>query len=74
MLSEEEMKAKAEQYLRDHYGEDTVRMDITNNTVEEGSGVMEVDITVDIAGSQSDWMKWFTFKDGEVTQMRWRMK
>ena len=73
-LSEAEMKEKAIRYLKTQYGEDTVRMDIRNNGVEDGSGVLHVDCTVSVGGSQSDWTKWFTFRQGEVISMRWQMR
>ena len=73
-LTEEELKEKAIQYLRDAYGEDTVSMDVVDNAVEDGSGVFHVDCTVSVSGSHSDWTKWFTFRNGDVTNMRWQMK
>lgn len=73
-LSEAEMKAKAIRYLKLQYGEDTVRMDIRNNGVEDGSGVLHVDCTVSVGGSLSNWTKWFTFRQGEVVSMRWQMR
>lgn len=73
-LSEAEMKAKAIRHLKSQYGEDTVRMDIRNNGVEDGSGVLHVDCTVSVGGSLSDWTKWFTFRQGEVVSMRWQMR
>ena len=73
-LSEAEMKEKAIRYLKTQYGEDTVRMDIRNNGVEDGSGVLHVDCTVSVGGSLSDWTKWFTFRKGEVASMRWQMR
>lgn len=73
-LTEEEMKEKAVEYLKNHYSEDTVRMDILKNTLVDGSGEMHVDITVSVAGRKSDWEKWFTFQNGNVTNMRWKMK
>ncbi len=73
-LSEAEMKEKAIGYLKSQYGEDTVRMDIRNNGVEDGSGVLHVDCTVSVGGSLSDWTKWFTFMQGEVESKRWQMR
>lgn len=73
-LTEAQLKEKAIQYLRDAYGEDTVSMDVKRNGVEEGNGVFHVDCTVSVGGSESDWTKWFTFRNGEVTHMRWQMK
>ena len=74
LLNEQEMKEKAIRYLKTQYGEDTVRMDIRNNGVEDGSGVLHVDCTVSVGGSLSDWTKWFTFRHGEVMSMRWQMR
>ena len=73
-LTEEQLREKAIQYLRDAYGEDTVSMDVKSNAVEAGSGVLHVDCTVSVGGSHSDWTKWFTFRDGDVSNMRWQMK
>jgi hypothetical protein len=73
-LTEEQLKEKAVQYLRDAYGEDTVSMDVKSNGVEDGDGVFHVDCTVSVGGSHSDWTKWFTFRNGEVTNMRWQMR
>jgi hypothetical protein len=70
-LNEKELVRKSIAYLKEQYGEDTVRMDITANAVVNGNGVLEVDCTVSIAGDHSDWTKWFSFKDGSVTGMRW---
>jgi hypothetical protein len=33
-----------------------------------------VDCTVNINGQESDWTKWFTFRDGNVVSMDWRMR
>lgn len=74
VLTEEELKEKAVRYLKTQYGEDTVRMDIRSNGVEDGNGVLHVDCTVSVGGSKSDWTKWFTFKDGNVVDMRWQMR
>lgn len=73
-MSEDVLKEKAIAYLKSHYGEDTVRMDVKNNSVESGNGELHVDCTVRVAGRESDWTKWFTFSDGEVTRMRWQMR
>jgi hypothetical protein len=69
--NENELVQKSIAYLKKQYGEDTVRMDIRKNGVVNGTGVLEVDCTVSIAGEHSDWTKWFSFKDGSVTGMRW---
>lgn len=73
-LTEEQLREKAIQYLRDAYGEDTLSMDVVDNSVEDGDGVFHVDCTVSVSGSHSDWTKWFTFRNGDVTNMRWQMK
>ena len=73
-MSEDELKQKAIAYLKSHYSEDTVRMDVRNNSVSGGNGELHVDCTVNIAGRESDWTKWFTFSNGDVTRMRWQMR
>ena len=73
-MTEEELKAKAIAYLKSHYSEDTVKMDVRNNSVSDGNGELHVDCTVRIAGRESDWTKWFTFSNGDVTRMRWQMR
>lgn len=73
-LKEDDLKAKAIAYLKSHYGEETVRMDVRNNSVANGNGELHVDCTVRVGGSTSDWTKWFTFKNGDVTNMRWQMR
>ena len=69
--NENELLEKSIAYLKQVYGEDTVRMDVVKNTVVNGNGVLEVDCTVSINGDQSDWTKWFSFKNGSVSGMRW---
>lgn len=64
----------AKRYLKDHYGEDTVSMVVTNNGVEGGSGVLSVDCTVSVGGVTSDWSKKFTFKGSRITTMSARMR
>ena len=73
-MTEEELKTRAIAYLKSHYSEDTVRMDVQNNSVTDGNGELHVDCTVRIGGSESDWTKWFTFVNGDVTRMRWQMR
>lgn len=73
-LSEEDLKQCAIAYLSSHYGEETVRMDVRNNSVQDGNGELHVDCTVRIGNSESDWTKWFTFQSGDVTRMRWQMR
>ena len=64
----------AKRYLKDHYGEDTVSMTVTQNGVEGGNGVLSVDCTVSVGGATSDWSKKFTFKGGKITTMSARMR
>jgi hypothetical protein len=64
----------AKRYLKEHYGEDTVSMDVTSNGVESGNGILGVDCTVSVRGMTSDWSKEFTFKKGKVTTMSARMR
>ena len=73
-MSEEALKVKAIAYLKSHYGEDTISMDVQDNSVDEGNGVLHVDCTVTISGQESDWTKWFTFQGGNVVSMDWRMR
>ena len=69
--NENELVRKSIAFLKEHYAEDTIRMDVRENAVVNGNGVLEVDCTVSIAGEHSDWTKWFSFKNGSVTGMRW---
>jgi len=71
-LTQEDLIDAAKAYLKSHYGEDTVRMDVLSNTVSDGTGEMNVECTVSVRGRQSDWNKTFTFRDGEVADMRAR--
>jgi hypothetical protein len=72
--TEDDLKKKAIRYLKTQYGEDTVSMDIRENGVKDGEGILHVDCTVSVGGEQSDWTKWFTFRKGDVANMRWKMK
>lgn len=72
VLTEDKLLQQAQAYLKSHYGEDTVRMDVLSNRVQDGDGALTVECTVSIGGSQSNWRKTFTFRDGEVTNMTWR--
>ena len=74
LLTEDDLKQTAIRYLKTQYHEDTVSMDILDNGVNGGNGVLHVDCTVSVDGSHSDWIKWFTFKGGKVTNMRWQMR
>ena len=71
---EKELKEKAIEYLKTAYGEDTVKMDVKNNGVEGGSGILKVECTVSIGGGHSDWYKEFYFRGGNVTKMTWKMR
>ncbi|MCZ6633841.1 MAG: hypothetical protein O7G87_10565 [bacterium] len=73
-VQEEELKEKAIEYLKRVWREDTVRMDVKNNSVVDGSGELHVDCTVRVGERHSDWTKWFTFQDGDVSHMRWQMR
>ncbi len=68
-ITVDEMLQKAQAYLKSHYGEDTVRMDILENAVENGDGTIRVECTVSLAGRNSDWVKTFYFAAGEVVNM-----
>jgi hypothetical protein len=72
LLTQDGLLEKAQAYLRSHYGEETVRMDVLSNQVAEGSGAMTVECTVSVGGSCSNWRKTFTFRDGKVVNMTWR--
>lgn len=72
VITQDDLLHRAQAYLKSHYGEDTVRMDVLSNDVEDGDGKMTVECTVSIGGAHSNWRKTFTFRDGEVTNMTWR--
>ena len=75
MVNEREMIKKATVYLKENYGEDTVSMDITGNSVNEnGTGQLAVDCTVSVGGSRSNWSKKFHFKNGDITRMDWKRR
>ena len=73
-MEEKQMLDKCAKYLKSAYGEDTISMEVTGNTVKDGNGVLSVDCTVSIEGEHSDWTKKFTFINSEVTNMTWRRK
>jgi len=74
-MDEKQMISKAKNYLKIHYGEDTVSMDVTDNAVgEKGDGVLSVDCTVSVGGSLSNWSKKFHFKQGEISRMDWKLR
>jgi len=68
-LTQEELVEKAKQYLKVTYGEDTVRMEVLDNTVTNGSGKLSVECTVSWRGQQSNWRKVFYFENGSVANM-----
>ncbi len=72
VLTQEDLLHKAQAYLKSHYGEDTVRMDVLSDNVTDGNGALTVECTVNVGGSHSDWRKTFTFRDGRVVNMTWR--
>lgn len=72
VLTEKQLLDEAKAYLKSHYGEDTVRMDVLSNTVKDGNGALTVECTISIGGAHSNWRKTFTFRDGDVTNMTWR--
>lgn len=74
-MNEQDMIEKAKTYLKQHYGEDTVSMVVTDNAVaDDGSGIFSVDCTVSVGGSRSDWSKKFHFRNGGITRMDWRRR
>lgn len=72
--NEKDLVQKSISYLKAQYGEDTISMTIRKNDVVNGDGVLEVDCAVSIDGAHSDWTKWFSFRNGAVTAMRWKMR
>jgi hypothetical protein len=70
----EPLMEKAQRYLKERYGEDTLAMTVTQNSVEGGSGVLSVDCTVRFGGVASDWSKKFTFANEQVLTMSARMR
>ena len=72
--AEKGLVSKAKKYLKEEYGEDTVSMTVTRNTVTKGKGVLFVDCTVSVDGEESDWSKEFYFEAGEVTHMTWERR
>lgn len=73
-MHEQELIDKSIAYLKTEYGEDTVRMDVIRNDVVKGNGILHVDCTVSLGGAHSNWTKWFSFTNGNVTSMRWQMR
>jgi len=72
VLTQDDLLRKAQAYLKSQYGEDTVRMDVLSDNVEDGNGTLNVECTVSVGGSRSHWRKTFTFRDGRVVNMTWR--
>ena len=74
-MDQNEMIEKAKVYLRQNYGEETVSMDVTGNSVgADGSGILAVDCTVSVGGSHSDWSKKFHFQNGTISRMDWKRR
>ena len=73
-LNEAELMRQSIAYLKRQYDEDTVSMVVRKNAVVNGNGVLEVDCTVSVNGTHSDWTKWFSFKNGPVIAMRWALR
>ena len=73
-MKETELAQKAIDYLKNEYNEETISMTVMNNSVSEGSGILQVECTVCIGKYHSDWKKWFTFKDGSIISMSWEQK
>ena len=73
-LNEAELVRQSIAYLKRQYDEDTVSMVVRKNDVVNGNGVLEVDCTVSVNGTHSDWTKWFSFKNGSVIAMRWTLR
>ncbi len=65
---------EAKRYLKEHYGEDTLSMTVTQSAMEKGDGILSVNCTVSIGGVSSDWIKKFTFHGGKVTTMTARLR
>lgn len=72
-MTEQQLIEKAIAYLKSEYSEETRSMDVIDNAVTNGDGVLHVDCTVSNGESLSDWTKWFTFRNGQITSMRWQM-
>ena len=71
---EDPLVEAAKRYLKKQYGEDTISMAVTANSVEQGKGILAVDCTVRFGGTTSDWSKKFTFAGGVVTTMSARLR
>lgn len=73
-VSEAELLEKAQRYLKQTYGEDTVSMVVTKNAMTGDTGTIAVDCTVSVAGRHSDWSKVFHFRAGTITDMDYRRR
>ena len=74
MTDERDLIERAKKYLKSHYGEDTVSMTVTDDSVRDGNGILSVDCTVSVNGHESDWSKKFHFKNREVVNMNARLR
>ena len=70
--TEERLITKCAQYLRATYGEELVKHDILDNSVEDGDGSLKMNCTVRTGATTSRWQKTFTFENGRVADMAWR--
>lgn len=73
-MEEKDLINAAKRYLKETYDEDTVSMEITNNSVVNGTGTLSVNCTVNFRGSKSNWSKKFRFEKGKVVDMSARMR
>ncbi|OGF44922.1 MAG: hypothetical protein A2231_05860 [Candidatus Firestonebacteria bacterium RIFOXYA2_FULL_40_8] len=70
IMDEDVLIEKAEAYLKEMYDEDTVSMNVTENTVnEEGNGILSVECVVSVDGEESAWFKDFHFENEEIVEM-----
>ncbi len=72
--TEADLKQAAMRYLKDHYNEDTVSTGVLKNGFEAANGALHVNSTVSAGGSWWGWTKWFTFKQGQVTDLRAKVR
>jgi len=68
-LTADELVEIAKDYLKVSYDEDTIRMDVLEDTVTDGNGELSVECTVSWRGQMSDWRKVFYFENGDVANM-----
>ncbi len=69
-----ELVEAAKKYLKDMYGEETVSMEVTKNSVVDGNGELHVDCTVKVSEMKSDWSKVFRFREGKIVDMSARIR